>query len=291
MSLPRPSTFSIVAFDQSAKTWGVAVASKFLAVGNLVPWASVGAGAVATQAFVNTSYGPRGLEMMAAGKSAQDAVEFLTKEDHDPNQRQVGMVDAFGGSAAFTGKDCLPFADHITGEGFACQGNLLAGKAVLEDMAEAFLPRGNLPLAERLVKALAAGQAAGGDSRGQQSAALVVVKDKGGYGGYTDRLIDLRVDDHPTPIDELTRLLGLHELYFGETRQTVELSGEYLNSVRKTLKNLGYYKSEDSDRLDPELLNALENYCGTENLEMRRQGDPNLLDIEILHFMERQIRF
>lgn len=290
MTISRPSTFSIAAYDPDARCWGVAVASKFLAAGNLVPWARAGAGAVATQAFVNTSYGFRGLDIMSAGKSAAETVKILTSEDSLAAQRQVGMVDASGKSAAFTGDECLPYAGHITGQGFSCQGNLLAGKAVLEAMAETFSERGSLPFSERLLEALTAGQAAGGDSRGRQSAALIVVKEKGGYGGWTDRLIDLRADDHPTPIVEVKRLLALHQLYFGETKQTVQLSGDILHSVRNMLAKLGYYKSQNTYYPDQELIDALEAYCGTENLEMRRQGNLKLLDVEILRFMEQQAK-
>ncbi|MGH2405732.1 MAG: DUF1028 domain-containing protein, partial [bacterium] len=202
----RPSTFSIVAHDSAMGVWGVGVASRFLAVGAVVPWGMAGVGAVATQAGVNLSFGPEGLKLLSTGLSAREVVDRLTAGDEGRSHRQLGVVDARGGAAAWTGTDCFPWAGHVTGAGFTCQGNILTGEAVVGAMAETFERVGGL-LPERLVAALAAGQAVGGDSRGQQSAAVYVVKEKGSYGRYLDRYVDLRVDDHPAPIDELRRLL------------------------------------------------------------------------------------
>ena len=202
------STFSIVAFDPETGDLGVAVESKFFAVGPVVPFAAAGVGAVATQSYANTSYGPRGLEMLRQGMAAAEAVAALTESDEGRAVRQVGIVDAQGTAATFTGESCLSWAGGRSGPGFALQGNILAGPTVVEAMAEAFeVTSGDL--ASRMVAALAAGQAAGGDARGRQSAALVVVREGGGYGGYNDRYIDLRVDDHPAPIVELQRLLDI----------------------------------------------------------------------------------
>lgn len=264
--------------------------SKFLAVGLVVPWARAGVGAIATQAHANTSYGPRGLELLASGLPARAVLEKLTLEDPDRHQRQLGVVDSTGGSASFTGKACYEWAGHLAGPHFACQGNLLAGPAVVENMATSFQQSQHVPLAERLIAALRAGQAGGGDKRGQQSAALVVVKEKGGYGGYTDQLVNLRVDDHPAPIEELARLYGLQQLYFGQTRETVALQGDALTSIQKMLKALGCYRGLAHGQLDAPTQQALDAFCNTENLEMRRRGDPQHLDVEILKFMKAKIR-
>ena len=212
----RPSTFSLVAFDPTTGDLGVAVESKFLSVGAVVPFAQAGIGAVATQAWANTSYGPRALRMLKRGLTPKQAAARLVALDQHAAQRQFGIVDARGRAFSYTGKGCYDWAGSRTGKNFAAQGNILAGAAVVAALVETFgKTRGDL--AERLVAALAAGQAAGGDQRGQESAALLVVRRKGGYGGFNDRYIDLRVDDHPAPIDELKRLLDLHHLYLGKT--------------------------------------------------------------------------
>jgi uncharacterized Ntn-hydrolase superfamily protein len=207
---PPVATFSIVAFDPLTGDLGVAVQSRFLGVGSVVPWAKAGVGAVATQAWANMLYGPEGLVMLEGGKDAAATVAALTGADPDRARRQLGIVDAKGRAAAHTGKDCLAWAGHRTGEGFTAQGNILAGEKVVDAMAEAFVAAKG-ELADRLVEALAAGQRAGGDKRGQQSAALLVTRKNGGYGGNNDRYIDLRVEDHEKPIDELGRLLGLYK--------------------------------------------------------------------------------
>jgi len=207
---PPVATFSIVAYDPKTGDLGVAVQSRFLGVGSVVPWAKAGVGAVATQAWANMLYGPEGLALLEGGKDAAAAVAALTAGDTDRDRRQVGIVDAAGRAAAFTGTGCLAWAGHRTGENFTAQGNILAGEKVVEAMAEEF-KEANGELADRLVEALAAGQRAGGDKRGQQSAALLVVRKNGGYGGNNDRYIDLRVEDHEKPIAELKRLLDLYK--------------------------------------------------------------------------------
>jgi len=206
------ATFSIVGFDPETGELGVAVASKFLAVGSVVPYAKAGVGAVATQAFANTTYGPEGLRLLDVGMNPQDVLERLTGNDEEKERRQVGIVGASGVSATFTGKECIPWAGGKAGRYHACQGNILVCEATVDAMALAFeTSEGELGV--RLVKALRAGEEAGGDARGKQSAALLVVKEGGGYGGFNDRYMDLRVDDHPEPIDELERLLSIQLAY------------------------------------------------------------------------------
>lgn len=206
---PGPATFSIAAADPATGEVGVAVASRFFAVGTVVPWAKAGVGAVATQASANTSYGPDGLDLMARGLSAEEALKVLVRGDEGRDRRQVGLVTAAGDSATFTGPGANAWAGGRRGPGYAVQGNILVGEAVVAGMERSFLASAGKPLAERLLAALAAGDAAGGDSRGRQSAALLVCRAKGGYNGFTDRAVDVRVDDHPDPFRELSRLVGM----------------------------------------------------------------------------------
>ena len=211
--MPHPSTFSIVGCDPDKSEVGVAVQSKFLSVGAAVPWVIGGVGAIATQAWANTTYGPRGLALLQEGKSPAEVISWLTDSDEHRDDRQLGIVDATGRSATFTGARCMDWAGGIAGDNFAAQGNILAGKGVVDGLASTFEEtQGHL--ADRLIAALRAGQAAGGDRRGKRSAALYIAKPGGGYGGFNDRYVDLRVDDHPDPIEELARLLELHKLYF-----------------------------------------------------------------------------
>jgi uncharacterized Ntn-hydrolase superfamily protein len=206
--LQPTGTFSIVAFDPKTGDLGVAVASKFLAVGSVVPYAKAGVGAIATQSFANTTFGPKGLGLLRKGLTPSQVLKQLLASDKDRELRQVGIVDAKGRAAAFTGKKCLPWAGHIVGKGFAVQGNILAGEQVVKAMAKAFQETQG-ELAERLMAALEAGEQAGGDARGKQSAAILVVRKGAGYGGFDDRYIDLRVDDHPEPVKELRRILTI----------------------------------------------------------------------------------
>jgi uncharacterized Ntn-hydrolase superfamily protein len=202
------NTFSIVAYDPERKEWGVAVASRYLAVGSAVPWAKANVGAVATQAAVNIAHGPNGLELLAKGMTAEEALKALSDSDKGIQFRQLGLVDAKGNAVGFTGKKCNPYAGHKTGTNFTVQGNILAGEAVINDMAKAFEDSKG-PLAWRMMAALEAADKAGGDKRGKQSAAILVVRDKAGPNGVGDRFIDLRVDDHKEPIPELARILSL----------------------------------------------------------------------------------
>jgi uncharacterized Ntn-hydrolase superfamily protein len=206
---PDPATFSIVAADPEAGEVGVAVASRFFAVGSVVPWAQAGVGAVATQSYANTTFGPRGLELLARGATPDEVVTMLLRTDDDREKRQLGVVSADGAAATFSGAGCNAWAGGRSGPGYAVQGNILTGEEVAAAMERAFLASAGRPLGERLYAALEAGDQAGGDSRGKQSAALLVSRKGGGYGGYTDRAIDIRVDDHPEPMVELGRLLAI----------------------------------------------------------------------------------
>ena len=281
-------TFSIVARDPGSGEWGVGVQSKFLGVGGVVPWAKAGIGAIATQSWANTSYGPVGLRMLEEGMSAHEVVDRLVEDDDESALRQVGVIDAQGRAAAFTGQDCYAWAGHILGENYACQGNILVSEKTVQSMAEAF-QRSEGALADRLVAALLAGQAAGGDRRGQQSAALLVVREGGGYGGFNDRYVDLRVDDHPTPIDELGRLLKLYRLYFFETdpSQLVKIEGATAKEIQKILKRAGYYQGRANGIYGEDTKKALRDFVHTENLEERWRDD-DLMDGVILEFMRER---
>lgn len=274
-------TFSIVGFDPIEKEWGIAVQSKFLGVGAVVPWAKAGAGAVATQSYANTAYGPKALELMQQGKSAQETLNLLIAEDPEREMRQVGIVDANGKAATFTGKECFDWAGGVTGPHFAAQGNILVGKETVEAMAKVFSESAGT-LAERLLAALDAGQEAGGDSRGKQSAALLVAKEKGGYGGFNDIFVNLRVDDHPDPIKELIRIYELQQLYFAPSKQekVVAIELETKQELTAHLKRLGYSVHDEE-----ELLKSLTAFIHKENFEMREQK-PGFIDLEVLDFMK-----
>src|SRR5882672_6852549 len=269
------ATYSIAACDLEAGQWGVATQSKFLAVGSIVPWAAPGVGAVATQALANPRYGPDGLALLAEGRSAPDVVTRLTEDDDGRADRQLGVVDARGGSATYTGSECLTWAGGLAGPGYAAQGNILVGEETVAALATTFTATAGRPLAERLLECLAAAQAAGGDRRGQQSAALLVVEKDGGYGGLTDTLVDLRVDDHEQPVVELARLYGIHSLLFGKTPRDrwIDVDAALRAELTERLGKLGY---------DGALGRALGDWSGTENLEERIDGvdriDPVVLE-------------
>jgi uncharacterized Ntn-hydrolase superfamily protein len=280
------ATFSIVGFDPESNSLGVAVQSKFLAVGSVVPWARAGVGAVATQAMANYNYGQRGLELMARGETADETVERLTSSDEDREHRQLGIVDGRGRAATFTGSECFEWAGGVTGEYFAAQGNILVGDETVDAMARTYTETQG-DLATRLLAALDAGQVAGGDSRGKQSAALLVVREGGGYGGDNDRVVDLRVDDHPDPIRELMRIRDLHTLYFGETRpeDVVAVDGDVRREVEDVLRRRGHFKERDVE--DDDLFDALSTYIRTENFEEREQRR-GYLDRAVLEYMKKQ---
>jgi uncharacterized Ntn-hydrolase superfamily protein len=286
--MARPSTYSIVALDSATAELGIGVASKFLAVGAVVPWARAGAGAIATQAWANLSYGPDGLDLLERGVAAEEVVCRLTAADDSREHRQLGVVDRHGNAAAWTGQDCFRWAGHHTGRGYTCQGNILTGPDVVDAMAETF-ERVSGPLPERLLAALEAGQARGGDSRGQQSAALYVAKDKGSYGGFIDRYVDLRVDDHAAPITELRTLLEMHRLYFGVTEPAnlTRLAGNVAKELQTLLTKLGYYAGEITGVYDLATKDAFRRFCSVENFEERWRDD-HFADREILNFMRKR---
>ena len=277
-------TFSIVARDPASGDVGVAVASRFLAVGMAVPFARAEVGAVATQSYANLSYGPNGLAMMAEGLPAQDALDRLIAEDEGRDQRQVGIVDANGLAVSYTGAGCHDWAGGRTGEGYACQGNILTGGETLDAMAETFeSARGELP--DRLHTALSAGDTVGGDKRGKQSAALLVMRKGAGYGGFDDTLVNLRVDDCPEPLPELGRLLDLHHLYFGVTpdAQKVAIDEALARELQVMMTRLGYYDGAVDGSWDEATQTAFRAFVGTENFEERvdvpgRAIDPPALD-------------
>jgi uncharacterized Ntn-hydrolase superfamily protein len=273
-------TFSIVACDLEEGAWGVAVASKFPAVGAVVPWAQAGIGAVATQSFANTSFGPRGLALMATGLSAQEALERLLEDDTDKELRQVGLVDVKGGSATFSGANCFAWAGGVCGKGYAIQGNILANGNVVPAMEQTFLnTNGNLPT--RLHAALLAGDRAGGDKRGRQSAAIYVVKPKAGYGGYLDRWLDYRVDDHEDPVPRLGELLEMHELYFGKSAEQDRLiiQGDVLQQIVGILAKTGYL-AEGKGFAD-----SFSEFIGNENFEERADPQGKWIDGPVLKYL------
>ncbi len=275
MAEPVVATYSIAACDLEAGQWGVATQSKFLAVGSVVPWAEPRIGAIATQAYANPRYGPEGLALLRKGHNAQAVVDRLTEADEGREHRQVGVVDGLGGSATFTGSECMDWAGGLTGPCFAAQGNILVGEETVTALATTFPATAGRPLAKRLIDCLAAAQAAGGDRRGQQSAALLVVERAGGYAGMSDLLVDLRVDDHELPVSELARLYGMHTLLFGKTpgADWVEVDDALRAELTERLERLGY---------DGGLERALNTWAGTENLEERVDGveriDPVVLE-------------
>ncbi len=283
------STFSIVAYDAKRQDLGVAVESRFPCVGSIVPHALAKVGAVATQSYSNPTYGPQGLDLLATGKGPEEVIRQLTASDVEAEKRQVGIVDAKGRAAAFTGKECFPWAGHRVGRGYACQGNILSGEGVVADMAEGF-EAAEGDLADRLLVALEAGQRAGGDRRGQQSAALLVVREKAGYGGFTDRYVDIRVDDHQRPIEELKRVFQIYDLILldrGDPTEFVPIDGTVGRQLQEMLTVLGYYQGELTGRYDVATSKALESYAGVENLENRLRKEP-VVSRRVLEFMKNQ---
>ena len=276
-------TFSIVACDLEEQAWGVAVASKFPAVGAVVPWVQAEAGAVATQSFANTSFGPRGLALMGTGLSAQETLARLLEDDPDKELRQVGLVDANGGSATFSGSDCFAWAGGVSGKGYAIQGNILAGEQVVPAMEQTFLDtEGNLPT--RLQAALLAGDRAGGDKRGRQSAAIYVAKPKAGYGGFTDRWLDYRVDDHEDPVPRLGELLEMHDLYFGKSpdAERVEIKDKVLIQMTEILTQSGYLKNGIV------FTDAFKEFIGNENFEERADPQARWIDEPVLTYLTKK---
>ncbi|WP_435358914.1 DUF1028 domain-containing protein [Haloarchaeobius sp. DFWS5] len=266
---PRPSTFSIAARDPETAAVGVAVQSKFISVGAVVPFVSADAGAIATQSYANVAYGPDGLDMLRDGRTATAVVDELTGADPDAPQRQVGVVGQDGSVDAFTGDDCFDVCGDVQGEHYTVQGNILENEETLTAMAETFEETdGGLP--ERLIAALHAGNDAGGDSRGEQSAALYVAKPEGGYDGRNDRWVDVRVDDHEHPIDELERVFRLYDITLLAREQpedTRELDGDTAREVTATLAELGFYDGDATDDFGETERDALEAFRGMNNFE------------------------
>ncbi len=284
-------TFSIVAADVRTGQLGVAVQSKFPTVGAIVPAARAGAGAVATQALGKVQWKKEALDLMAKGVPVEEVLKRLVAADPQRDDRQLGLVDAKGKAASWTGKRCPDFAGSIVGDGFAVQGNILVSRATIEAMASAYQAavKAGKPLAERLLLALEAGQAAGGDRRGQESAALLVVRPGGGYLGGDDTWIDLRVDDAPAPITELRRLYSeVHQYYFGDTTELVEVDGALAKELQSSLTLLGFYKGPASGRYDAVTRLALDDWMGWENLEGRiKPGE--VVDGLVLRHLRRQV--
>lgn len=272
----RPvATYSICACDLAASQWGVAVQSKFLAVGSVVPWAQPLVGAIATQAYANPRYGPDGLALLRDGLPAKEVVRRLTDADPGRAERQLGLVDARGRSAAYTGAECNEWAGHRAGPGYAAQGNILASAEVVDALAETFEATADEPLAERLLACLDAAQAAGGDRRGQQSAALLVVGPEQGYAGLSDVFVDLRVDDHDRPLEELRRLYRIHRELFGRTprSQWIEVDDTLRAELQERLARLGFERLAD--------------WAGEENLEERVDGE-DAIDPVVLERLRQQ---
>jgi uncharacterized Ntn-hydrolase superfamily protein len=282
-------TFSIVAYDPVAKEWGVATQSKFLAVGAVVPWAQANAGAIATQSYANTSFGLQGLRWLAKGLSAQETLERLLAADKGREQRQVGIVDREGSAATFTGSGCHVWAGGLMEKHFAVQGNILARAKVVEAIAAKYeTAKGEL--ADRLVAALLAGQRAGGDRRGQQSAAVLVVREKGGYAGFNDRYLDLRVDDDPHPIERLQEILELHHLYFGkpapESLQPIDK--KIARELQRIATQAGQYRGAITGVYDEATRQAVEDLIGMENLEDRWPFGSALIEPVAFRFLQKR---
>jgi uncharacterized Ntn-hydrolase superfamily protein len=278
MARPVVATYSIAACDLEAGQWGVATQSKFLAVGSVVPWAEPGVGAIATQAYANPRYGSEGLVLLREGLSAEEVVERLTSADEGREERQLGIVDAQGRSASFTGKECLDWAGGRTGLSYAAQGNILVSAETVAAIAETF-EASKGPLVERLLDSLDAGQAAGGDRRGQQSAAILVVERDGGYAGLSDTVVELRVEDHERPLQELRRLYRLHEALFGETprEEWLDVDDKLGAELRERLAKLGY---------DGELDDAFNRWAGNVNLEERVDGTEQIDPVVLAELRE-----
>ena len=285
------STFSIVAYDRDNGDLGVGVQSKFIAVGAVVPWAKSKVGAVATQASANVSYGPRALEMLQSGLAAAEVLDRLLVEDEHNQVRQVAIVDSKGNVAAHTGTNCMHWAGHVIGDGYSCQGNILAGKGVVESMAQAYeTTKGDL--IDKLLAGLMAGQKAGGDRRGQQSAALLIVREGGGYEGFTDRYVDLRVDDSPHPIEELKRIMDVYDMTMlsrEDPANLVPIAGSVARSVQRDLKALKFYNGSVTGVYDAATKKALYNFISVNNFENRMHQD-GLIWRSILKYMDESVK-
>jgi len=285
------NTFSIVAYSPDEKSWGVAVASKFLAAAALVCWAQADAGAIATQSFAKVGFGPDGLAMLSQEKSAAETLTALLANDSQREQRQIGIVDAQGNVAAHTGSDCHDYAGHKLGKNFCVQGNILKGSEVLEAMSTGY-QNATGELADRLLAALRAGESSGGDKRGKQSAGVLVVKANGGYGGDTDRYIDLRVDDDEQPVKKLRQLLDSHHLFFGEAKaeDAIKIDENIARELQNMMTNQGYMGGEMDGKWDEITKQAFWVMVGNENLEERWNLDnnPDMIDRVMLDYLRKR---
>ena len=268
-------TFSIVAYDPKNKEWGIAVQSKFVAVGSIVPFAKANVGAIATQALANTSYGPKGLHLLQSGLTANEVLKQLLEKDDLREERQVGIVDMKGNVASFTGKNCFEWAGHIVSKNFACQGNILASEKVIQGMADAYEDTSG-DLVEKFFAALESGQKNGGDRRGKESAAILIVKNEGAYDGGTDRYINIRVDEHSEPIKELKKVFEIYDMCLlkrDDPEDIIKLEGSSLKLVKRLLQKDGFYKGDIDDNYDINTRKALRDWLGTNNFEVKERED------------------
>ncbi|MCG3258326.1 MAG: DUF1028 domain-containing protein [Candidatus Heimdallarchaeota archaeon] len=282
-------TFSIVAYDPKKKEWGVAVQSKFIAVGSIVPFAKVNVGAVATQAWANTSYGPKSLALLEQGMTAEETIKIITQHDEKREHRQVGIVDSFGNVASFTGKKCFDWAGHVSGENYTCQGNILVSEDTVLAMSHAYRETSG-DLVEKLLAALEEGQEAGGDSRGKQSAAILIVKEEGAYDGGTDRYINVRVDEHEHPIKELRRVFELYDLSLlkrDDPDDKVKLSGDIMKTIKEVLKKDGFFDGEINTKYDDVTKESLQKWMHTNNFEVKERED-NYMWGAVYRFIEKR---
>ncbi len=284
----RPSTFSLVARDPVNGDLGVIVQSKFPAVGSVVPWAKANIGAIATQAWANVGYGPNGLGLLESGKSASETLKILLSGDEGREHRQIGIVDAKGQAAAHTGSECMEWAGHIIGDGFTCHGNILAGQSVVADMAEAY-ENTDGDLIDKLFAGLIAGQAAGGDRRGMQSAAILVVREKGGYEGGNDRYVDVRVDEHPNPIEELVRIFNIYDMTLlsrEDPNLLVKIEDDLLVIIQEALVTLGYLEEDYENTFDEKTKSALSEWINTNNFENKARDDGTIWPSVVEYLLE-----
>ena len=282
-------TFSIVAFDPENVEWGVAVQSKFVAVGSLVPYGRAGVGVIASQSWCNTSYGPKGLALLEQGLTAEETINIITKQDEKRERRQVGIVDSYGNAASFTGSECFDWAGHIVGENYACQGNILVSDETVLSMSQAYRETEG-DLVEKLLSSLEAGQEAGGDSRGKQAAAVLVFKEKGAYDGGTDKYIDVRVDDHEHPIKELRRVFEIYNLSMlkrDDPKDKVKLEGNVMKTIKEVLKLDGFYDGDIDSKYDAIIKESLKNWMLTNNFEVKEREDKYMWE-SVYRYIEKR---
>lgn len=280
------ATFSIAAADPETGEVGVAVQSKFLAVGAVVPWAKADVGAVATQSWANTAFGPEGLELLEKGLTPEEVIDKLVAADPGRSLRQIAVINSEGEASAFTGDECYDWAGHKVGKHHSCQGNILVSEKTVSEMSRAF-EESDGPLAERMLAAISAAQHAGGDSRGKQSAAVYVLQKGAGYGGYNDVKVDLRVDDHPEPIEELQRLYELHKMYAAPTEDKLAIEGDVLEAVVEKLVDIGLLEPAAYNSYDAKVKEALKTFVLRENFDDHWSEDA-FIDETVLDYLKKQ---